>query len=81
MCGPYVIKDFLFLVLISKETSKFERARNNIRTEMIISASIWSANFFSEVSALLDVRHCPKLQSCAISRKSNDATLKKWQNP
>ena len=77
MCGPYVIKDFLFLVLISKETSKFERARNNIRTEMIISASIWSANFFSEVSALLDVRHCPKLQSCAIPRKTIDATLRK----
>ena len=24
---------------------------------------------FFEVSALQDVRHCPKLQSCAISRK------------
>ena len=81
MCGPYVMKDFLFLVLISKETSKFERTRNNIRTETIISAPIWSAHFFSEVSALLDVRHCPKLQSCAVSRKSNDVTLKKWQNP
>ena len=34
-------------------------------------------NFFWEVSALLDVRHCPKLQSCAISRKSNDTTLRK----
>ena len=28
--------------------------------------------FFFEVSALLDVRHCPKLQSCAISRKATD---------
>ena len=34
---------------------------------------------FFEVSALLDVRHYPKLQSCAISRKNNDATLRKWQ--
>ena len=34
-----------------------------------------------EVSALLDVRHCPKLQSCAISRKTNDATLSKWEKP
>ena len=33
--------------------------------------------FFFEVSALLDVRHCSKLQSCTISRKSNDAT---WEN-
>ena len=34
---------------------------------------------FLEVSALLDIRHCPKLQSCAISRKANDANLRKWQ--
>ena len=33
--------------------------------------------FFFEVSALLDVRHCPKLQSCKISRKTNDTTLRK----
>ena len=37
--------------------------------------------FFFEVSALLDVRHCSKLQSCTISRKSNDANLRKWQKP
>ena len=36
-------------------------------------------NVFLEVPALLDVRHCPKLQSCIISRKDNDATLRKWQ--
>ena len=29
--------------------------------------------FFFEVSALLDVRHCPKLQYFAISRQPNDA--------
>ena len=33
-----------------------------------------------EFSALLDVRHCPKLQfSAAISRKTNDTNLRKWQ--
>ena len=31
---------------------------------------------FLEVSARLDVRHCPKVQSCAISRKTNDANSK-----
>ena len=37
---------------------------------------------FLEVSALVAVRHCPKLQSCTIiSRKYNDATLKKWHKP
>ena len=35
--------------------------------------------FFFEASALLNVRHCPNLQSCAISRKTNDANLRKWQ--
>ena len=36
-------------------------------------------NVFLEVIALLDVRYCPKLQSCAISRKNNDASLRKQQ--
>ena len=35
--------------------------------------------FFFEISALVDVRHCPKLQSCAISRKTNDTNLREWQ--
>ena len=33
-----------------------------------------------EVSALLDVRHCPKLQFCAISRKTNNPILRKFQS-
>ena len=37
--------------------------------------------FFREGSALLDVRHCPKLQSCAISKKTRDTNLRKWQKP
>ena len=32
---------------------------------------------FFKVSAPLDVGHCPKLQSCAMLRKYNDATLGK----
>ena len=35
--------------------------------------------FFVKVLALLDVRHCPKLQSYAISRKYNDTTFRKLQ--
>ena len=34
-----------------------------------------------DVLTLLDVRHCSKLQTYAISRKTNDATLRKWQKP
>ena len=34
--------------------------------------------FFFESSAILDVRRCPKLQFCSISRKTKDATLGKW---
>ena len=35
--------------------------------------------FFFEISSLLDVKHCPKLQSSAISRKTNEPNLRKWQ--
>ena len=31
------------------------------------------------IPALLDVTYCPKMQSCAISRKTSDTTLRKWQ--
>ena len=32
-----------------------------------------------EVSVLLAVTHCPKMQCWVISGKTNDGTLKKWQ--
>ena len=60
---------------------------DDIRPEKIISAPTWAcyaliwATHFFEALALLDVRHCPKLQSYAISRKTNDANLTKWQKP
>ena len=56
---------------------------NDNRTENTISATIWVTIFFFFflVLALLDVRNCPKLQSCATSSKINDATLRKWQKP
>ena len=37
--------------------------------------AIW-ATILLEVSALLDARHCPKVQSCALWRKTNDENLK-----
>ena len=39
-------------------------------------ALIYVAIFF-EVPALLDVRHLPKVQSFALSGKTNDANLRK----
>ena len=33
---------------------------------------------FLEVSAIVDVKHCPKLQAFAISRKTSDVNLRKW---
>ena len=47
--------------------SKFEWMLDNIRIEKIILATIWATEFFFfffffEISALLDVRQCPKLQ-------------------
>ena len=64
------------------ETSKFEWTLND-RIEKIILVPVLAKKkiFFEEVSALLDVRHCPKLQSCAISKETNDATWRKWQKP
>ena len=53
--------------------------------ENLISTPIWVCQaliwvtIVLEVSALLlDVRHCPKLQFCAISRKTKE-NLKKWR--
>ena len=62
----------------TNKTSKFDWMPGN-RTEKIILALIWATTFFFffEVSALLDVRHCPKLQFCTISSKTNDANLRK----
>ena len=58
---------------------------DDIRIEKIISTPIWATFiiiiiiiiiylFIFEVAASIDFRHCPKLQSCTISRKTNDAT-------
>ena len=38
-------------------------------------------NFLLEVSVVLDVRHCPKLQSCAISRKIKMQASENGKNP
>ena len=40
---------------------------DKIRIENTISTPIWATNsFLGEASALLDIKHCPKLQSSAI---------------
>ena len=70
--------------LLTYSTSMFEWTLEGIGIEKIISAPLRATNFFYfffEVSILLDVRHSSTLQSCAISRKTNDATLRKWQKP
>ena len=50
------------------KTSKSKWKLNDVRIEKIISAP-------------LAVWHCSKLQSCAISRKTKYATMRKRQNP
>ena len=64
------------------KTSKFERTLEDIRIEKIIlapiSATFFFFFFFFEVLALPYVILCPKLQPCAIARKT-DVTLRKWQ--
>ena len=58
------------------KASKFEWVLDNIRIKKIISAPIWAGNTLYEVSALIDLRHCPKSRSCATSRKTSDVTLR-----
>ena len=48
-------------------------------TKKIYLETLKSALGRSILHYLLNVRHCPKFQSCAISRKTNDATLRTWQ--
>ena len=38
-------------------------------------------NFFSWVLPLLDVIHCCKLSLYAISKKTNEPNMRKWQKP
>ena len=35
--------------------------------------------FFSWILSLLDIRHCCKLSLYAISRKTNEANMRKWK--
>ena len=61
----------------ASKTSKFEWILNNIGLEILAPILPPSPNLFLGVSALLAVRHCSKLQSWAISWKTNDGTLRK----
>ena len=76
-----IYSHYIDTTLLENRASRFEWMLANIRIKKIISTLIWATFFFVfvffEVSALLDVRHCPKLQSCEITRKTNDATLTK----
>ena len=67
----------------NEQKTLFDWTLDDIRIEKIISAPIWACQaliwvtkHFLEISAL-HVTHCPKLLSCAISRKTNDANLRK----
>ena len=61
-------------LLINKEREcrkiSFQQQFESVRSYNV------SHKFLLEVSALLDDRHCPKLQSCAILRETIDANLR-----
>ena len=65
--------------MVFKKTSKFEWILDNIRIEKIIWPKFGPQNFVLDVLTLLDVRHCLKLQSCEILRKTNEPHLRKQQ--
>ena len=66
-----------------KLMSQTEKMTKNLILGLILAclAQIWAPNFFSEVLPILDVRHCRKLSSYVISRKTYDANSTKWQKP
>ena len=69
------------IVMQYEWTSKFQWMLYNIRIEKIIlTLNLGNKTFLGEVSALLDVKHCAKLHPCAISKKTNDATLGNGKN-
>ena len=81
-CTFYRLKNSVTLTAWRyQEAIKFDWMLDDIKKEKIISALIWAKKVYLEFSALLDVRHCPKLQSRAISKKTNEANLRKWQKP
>ena len=69
---------FQIILLILEIFQREQASSTNIR-KYHFGASF--GHIFFKVSALLDVRHCPKLHFCAISRNTNDATLRKQQKP
>ena len=46
----------------------------------LLGPNFWP-KIFLQVLNLPDIRHRPELQSCTISKKINDANLRKWQKP
>ena len=40
---------------------------------------IWAPKFFLWILSVLDIRHCYTLSLYAISRKTNEPNLRKWQ--
>ena len=65
--------------MVFNKTSKFEWILDNIRIEKIIWPKFGPQNFVLDVLTLLDVRHCLKLQSFEILRKTNEPHLRKQQ--
>ena len=66
----------IFLLLIKKEIA----GKPHFDPDLGLLGPNLGYNFLFEISALLDVRYCPKLLSCAMPRKTNDANLRKSKN-
>ena len=83
---------FVYLkIQLVQKTSKFDQTLDEIRIEKIISAPIWTfwaliwatKLFFGDFSSTRcqTLSQAAILESCAISKKNNDANLRKWQKP
>ena len=61
----------IFPLLIKKENA----GKPHFGPDLGLLSPNLGYKFFLEILALLDNKHCPKLQSCAISRKTDDVMM------
>ena len=78
---PFMVNVVKPVILVMKKMCSKQASLKGCLTTLKKERSFWPQlvrhDFFTEVSALLDNRHYPKMQFCAMSRKTNVAALRK----
>ena len=65
-----------------KKWTKLDNSKKLISGPILACLTqIWAQKLFSWILSPLDVRHCCKLSLYAISKKTNEPNLRRWQKP